>query len=84
VKYELTFLAGLTVGAGLGVIFAARSGKETRKAIREKAQEGAGRVASTAGRVRARAEHAVAKGRERIDDAVEAAKDAYHTEIAGA
>lgn len=83
-KHELTFLAGLTAGAALGVIFASRSGKETRKAIREKAQEGVDRAASAAEKFRARAEDAAARGRERIGDAVEAAKDAYRTETAGA
>jgi gas vesicle protein len=83
-KYELTFLAGLAAGAALGVIFAARSGKETRKAIREKAQEGADQIASAAGKVRARVKDVAARGKEQIGDAVEAGKDAFQTQIAGA
>jgi gas vesicle protein len=84
VKYELAFLAGLTVGAAVGVLFAERPGKETRKAIREKAQEGADQAASVARKVRDRVEDVAAKGKEQIGDAVEAAKDAYRTRVAGA
>lgn len=83
-KYELTFLAGLTAGAALGVVFAARSGKETRKIIRDKAQEGADQAASVARKVRVRVGDAATKARDQIGDAVEAAKDAYNTQIAGA
>ena len=83
-KYELAFLAGLTAGAVLGVVFAARSGKETRKAIREKAQQGANHIASATGKVGVRLKDAAAKGKDQIGDAVEAAKNAYHTKMVDA
>ena len=38
-KGILAFLAGLTTGAVLGILFAPRSGEETRKLIGEKADE---------------------------------------------
>jgi hypothetical protein len=43
----LWFLAGLGVGAVVGVLYAPRSGDEMRDVIRSKAQEGADRAPCT-------------------------------------
>src|SRR5437879_13256041 len=44
----LWFLAGLGVGAVVGVLYAPRSGSETRQVIRDKAEEGRDYVRSRA------------------------------------
>jgi gas vesicle protein len=49
----LWFLAGLGVGAVVGVLYAPRSGDETREVLRSKAQEGSERVRQHARKARA-------------------------------
>ena len=56
----LWFLAGLGVGAVVGVLYAPRSGDETRDAIRAKAQEGSERARAQARRAREQASDWVA------------------------
>ena len=42
--FGIGFLAGALVGAALGILFAPRSGKETREIIKEKAQALASKI----------------------------------------
>jgi len=58
----LSFLLGTLCGAALAVLFAPRSGKETRGMLGEKLRE-------TAERGRRLSEQAVEKGRDVLDDA---------------
>jgi gas vesicle protein len=58
----LSFLMGGLTGAALAILFAPRSGKETRDILGEKLREGAERT-------RELRDRAAAKGRELVDDA---------------
>ena len=58
----LSFLMGGLTGAALAILFAPRSGKETRDILGEKLREGAERTRDLRDR-------AAAKGREIVDDA---------------
>jgi len=81
------FLAGLGIGAVLALLFAPRSGKETRDMIVQKAEEGRDFVISKGEEIRKQAEDAVEKGRdlvskqkELLSAALEAGKQAYQEE----
>jgi gas vesicle protein len=85
----LWFLAGLGVGAVVGVLYAPRSGDDTRDVIRSKAQEGSERVRRQARRAREQASEWVDRGsdvldeqKERLRDAYEAGRQAYKRETA--
>jgi len=58
------FLAGLGIGAILGLLLAPKSGKETRKYISRKAEEGRDYVAATGRTLRRQAEDVADKGKE--------------------
>jgi gas vesicle protein len=73
----LWFLAGLGVGAVVGVLYAPRSGDETRDAIRSKAQEGSERARQTARRAREQANDWVDRGRDVINQQKEQFRSAY-------
>lgn len=60
----LSFLMGGLAGAALAVLFAPRSGRETRELLGERLREGAERGRELRGRVEA-------KGREKLDEAAE-------------
>lgn len=81
----LWFLAGLGVGAVVGVLYAPRSGDETREALRAKAQEGSERVRQQARRAREQANDWMDRGRDVLNQqkdqfrsAYEAGRQAYH------
>jgi gas vesicle protein len=85
------FLAGLGIGAVVALLFAPRSGKETREYIAQKAEEGRDFVVSKSEEIRKQAEDALEKGkdlvakqREQLAAAVEAGKQAYQDEKAKA
>jgi gas vesicle protein len=78
------FLVGLGVGALLGILFAPKSGKETREFLGQKAEEGRDFAQRKAQELRERAEELVERGKEmvakqkeQIGSAVEAGKEAY-------
>jgi len=73
----LWFLAGLGVGAIVGVLYAPRSGDETRDVIRSKAQEGSERVRQQARRAREQAGDWVDRGRDVINQQKEQLRNAY-------
>jgi gas vesicle protein len=85
------FLAGLGLGAVLALLFAPRSGKETRDYIAGKAEEGRDYVKAKTEDLRRQAEGAVEKGKdlvtkqkELLSAALEAGKQAYQEEKAKA
>ncbi|MGH9492885.1 MAG: YtxH domain-containing protein [Terriglobales bacterium] len=60
------FLAGIGVGALLGVLYAPRSGRETRQALREKAEEGRDYVITRGRQAKEQAQQWAEKGRESL------------------
>jgi gas vesicle protein len=79
------FLAGLGVGALVGVLYAPRSGSETREALRSKADEGREVLRNRAQQAREQASQWVDRGREVLNQqkeqfrsAYEAGREAYH------
>lgn len=81
------FLAGMGIGAMLALLFAPRSGEETRQYLRERAEEG---LDAAKRQVRELREHAadyaergkeyVERQRESVQAALEAGKQAYREE----
>ena len=85
------FLAGLGLGAIVALLFAPRSGKETREYIAGKAEEGRDYVKTKTEDLCRQAEEAVEKGKdlvtkqkELLSAALEAGKQAYQEEKAKA
>jgi gas vesicle protein len=81
------FLAGLGIGAILALLFAPKSGKETRDFIAQKAEEGKDYVTTRGKELRKQAEELVEKGKdvvtkqkEQLSAALEAGKQAYQEE----
>jgi gas vesicle protein len=78
------FLAGLGFGALLGVLYAPRSGRETREAIKNSAQEG-GEYLKTRGKEARdsmsewvdRGNEVVGQHKEKISAAIDASRQAY-------
>ena len=80
----LWFLTGLGIGAVVGVLYAPRSGRETREAILNKAEEGRDMVSDRARQVRDQANEWVDRGRDVLSQqkdqfrsAFEAGRQAY-------
>lgn len=78
------FLAGLSLGALVGVLFAPRSGQETRDAIKDAAEEGAESIKNFGRDARESVNTWVERGKEAIDQqretlgaAIEAGRRAY-------
>jgi gas vesicle protein len=83
------FLAGLGLGAVFALLFAPKSGEETRDYISQKASEGRDYVAGKSRELRRQAEELVEKGKdvvtqqkEQLAAAFDAGKQAYHEEKA--
>ena len=81
------FLAGLGIGAVLALLFAPQSGKETRDLISQRASEGRDYVSTRGRELREQAEDLVEKGKdrlakekERVSGAYDAARQAYREE----
>lgn len=85
----LWFLAGLGLGAVVGVLYAPMAGSETRRAVREKAEEGTEYVRNRAREARDQAQQWADRGRdvlkqqkEQFRSAYEAGRQAYHENTA--
>ncbi len=81
------FLAGMGLGAIVALLFAPRSGRETRDYLTQKAEESRGYVTTKGREIRGQAEAAVdrardvvAKQKEQLSAALEAGKQAYQEE----
>jgi gas vesicle protein len=79
------FLAGLGIGTLAGVLYAPRSGSETREALRARAEEGRDFVRERARQARQQATEWVDRGRDALNQqkeqfrsAYEAGRQAYH------
>ena len=83
-----SFLLGLGVGVGIGMLFAPKSGQETRQIIKEKAEEGTefikqrgSYLKDTASGWVEKGKDAVGRQKETLNDAVEAGKQAYRDAV---
>jgi len=81
------FLVGLGIGALIGILFAPKSGEETREYLANKADEGREYAQKKARELRERAEDlierskgVVSRQKEAISSAVEAGKETYKRE----
>jgi gas vesicle protein len=81
------FLAGMGIGAIMALLFAPKSGKETRDYLTQRAEEGREYVTARGRELRKQAEEAVekakdvvAKQKEQLSAALEAGKQAYQEE----
>jgi gas vesicle protein len=87
----LWFLAGLGLGAALGVLYAPKSGKETRESIMSAAEEGSEFMRERARQYREQASDFMEKGkdavsqqRDQLRNAFEAGRQAYREATAQA
>lgn len=78
------FLLGLGVGVGIGMLFAPKSGQETRDLLRSKANEGSDYLKQRSAEMRQNATDWVDRGKDAINrqkdtiaDAVQAGRQAY-------
>jgi gas vesicle protein len=85
------FLVGLGIGALVGILFAPKSGEETREYLASKADEGREYAQRKARELRERAEDIVERGKnvasrqkETLSAAVDAGREAYQREKAKA
>lgn len=69
----LAFLVGALSGAAVALLYAPRTGRETREYLGEKAREGRARAADAA----ARGRDALNQGRDTLTTAIERGRDAY-------
>ena len=71
------FLAGLGLGAVVGVLYAPRSGSETRDALRARAEEGRDYMRNRARDAREQASEWVDRGREAVNQQKDQSRAAY-------
>jgi gas vesicle protein len=83
-----SFLLGLGVGVGIGMLFAPKSGQETRELIKNKAGEGTDFLKQRGENIKQTATEWVDKGKEAIGrqkdniaEAVEAGRQAYRDTV---
>ncbi len=85
------FMVGLGIGALVGILFAPKSGEETREYLTKKAEEGREYAQRKARELRERADDLIERGKEvavrqkeSIGAAVDAGREAYQREKAKA
>jgi gas vesicle protein len=83
-----SFLLGLGVGVGIGMLFAPKSGQETREIIKNKAGEGTDYLKQRSNEMKQSASEWVDKGKEalsrqrdHLSDAMEAGRQAYRDTV---
>ena len=86
-----SFLLGLGVGVAIGMLFAPKTGQETREVIKNKAGEGTDYLKQRSAGLKQTASDWVDKGKDalgrqkdNLSDAVEAGKQAYRETVGGA
>ena len=82
------FFLGLGIGVGIGMLFAPKSGEETRDLLMSKADEGKEFLKKQSSGLRDSANDLMDKGRdavgrqkENLNDAIEAGKQAYREKV---
>ncbi len=82
------FLLGLGIGVGIGILFAPKSGEETRGMLKTKAGEGKEYLKQRGAELRDSASDLIDKGRDAVNrqrdnlkDAMEAGKQAYRETV---
>lgn len=83
----LSFLLGGLVGAGVALLMAPKSGRETRERIRELTEDAREKAEGYVGQVRGKVSSAISSGKEFVEEqksvissAIEAGKEAYEKE----
>ena len=83
-----SFLLGLGVGVGVGLIFAPKSGEETRELLKGKADEGkeylkrrGSELRDSAAEIIERGKEAISRQKDTLAEAVEAGKQAYRETV---
>ncbi|HUB33093.1 MAG TPA: YtxH domain-containing protein [Bryobacteraceae bacterium] len=83
-----SFLLGLGVGVGIGLLFAPKSGEETRKIILDKANEGSDFLKQRSSEFKQTASEWAEKGKEALNrqrdnlaDAMQAGRQAYRETV---
>ena len=83
-----SFLLGLGVGVGIGMLFAPKSGSETRQLIKDKAGEGGEflkqrgtELKQSAGDLADKGKDLLSRQKETLADALEAGKQAYRDAV---
>ena len=83
------FFLGLGLGIAFGVLFAPKSGEETREFLKDRADEGkdflkrkSGELRDQAGEMIDRSKQAVSRQKDQLAAAVEAGKQAYRDTVA--
>lgn len=83
-----SFLLGLGVGIGIGMLFAPKSGADTRQLLKDKTGEGTEYLKQRSTELRDQANDLLSKGKEvlgrqkaTLSDAVEAGKQAYRDTV---
>jgi gas vesicle protein len=85
------FFLGLGIGVAVGILFAPKSGEETRELIRSKAGEGgdylrrrSGELKESASEIIERGKESVQRRKEQVAAAVDAGRQAYRESVATA
>ncbi|PYT31971.1 MAG: YtxH domain-containing protein [Acidobacteria bacterium] len=83
-----SFVLGVGVGVGLGLIFAPKSGEETRELLKGKADEGkeylkrrGSELRDSAGEIIERGKEVISRQKDTLAEAVEAGKQAYREAV---
>jgi len=83
-----SFLLGLGVGIGLGMLFAPKSGADTRQLLKDKAGEGSdylkqrsSELKDSAGDLLAKGKDAIGRQKDTLAEAMEAGRQAYRDAV---
>jgi len=82
------FFLGLGIGVGIGMLFAPKSGEETRDILMNKADEGkeflkkqTSKLGDSAGDLLDKSRDIIGKQKDNLNDALEAGKQAYREKV---
>jgi gas vesicle protein len=82
------FFLGLGIGVGIGMLFAPKSGEETRDMLMSKADEGkeflkkqSSKLGDSAGDLLDKSRDIIGKQKDNLNDALEAGKQAYREKV---